>query len=349
MNTTDPFLSPEPLSICVRPLQIPELAAVLTETLARLSPARLSIVSDQLRAILNSDRPTDLIVRFAAQDDVSLDRGVVAIAALPEQGDTATILHVDWTKPSEWAASVRVNESLTIAERSADGLREKLLALFATHQIKFVQWATDPVSQAENMIDIPWWPRHMGFAQVGTLDYLAIDADESTGNFGGTVSEPVPPITLETVAQADAAQRERFERLVTETYRGSLDCPSLESYRTTDEIIQSYRCVSSYAPDLWFTVHVDDSEPVGCFMLARHRNSQNDELVLELVYMGVVPQHRGHGLGRRIMDQIARIGHDQNAVRLVLAVDRDNHPAQDAYRRFGMKPLFQETVWAASI
>lgn len=346
---------PDPLLIRVRPLQVAELAAVLTETLARLSPVRLSIISDQLRAILNSDRPTDLIVRSAAPLGASLDQSVVAIAALPEQGDTATVLHVDWARPSDWAASVRSNESLTIAERSAMALREDLMARFVAGEIKFVQWATDPMTDdegnadAESLIDIAWWPRHMGFAPVGTLDYLAIDADQTAGGFASNNHEIDPPIKLDTLDQTNAGQRDRFERLVTETYQGSLDCPSLETYRTTDEIIRSYRCVDSYAPDLWFTVDDGEAEPVGCFLLARHRNSQNDELVLELVYMGVVPQHRGRGWGRRIMDQIGRVCRDQNAVRLVLAVDRENHPAQDAYRRFGMKPLFQETVWAASI
>lgn len=346
--------SPVPASsIVVRPLQVAELATVLSETLARLSPTRVGILSDQLRGIVRSDRPEDLIVLSAGRPGSNLEQSVIAIALLPERGDTATILHVDWAHPGRAVSSP--SASLELATNSASALQAELGRRFIDHSIHFIQWATDPQGKppiaresepAENSIDVRWWPEAMKFTAVGTLEYLAIDAPQFDNSFSLKEDEIPTSIRLTKVAQDTEQECSAFEDLVTRTYHGSLDCPLLESYRSTHDILQSYRLVPAYSPDLWFTVHGDAADPIGCFLLARHTNSENEELVIELVYMGVATEHRGNRWGQRMMSEIMRVCKNLNAVRLVLAVDQQNHPARNAYERVGMKPLFQETVWA---
>jgi ribosomal-protein-alanine N-acetyltransferase len=62
--------------------------------------------------------------------------------------------------------------------------------------------------------------------------------------------------------------------------------------------------------------------------------------------MGVVPEARGRGLGRRIVDfalaQAARAGTE----RLVLAVDAANGPALGVYRGAGFVEWERRTVYA---
>lgn len=342
--------------IVVRALPIAELAVVLSETLSRLSPTRVGILSDQLRAIVRSDRPDDLIVLSAAQCGTPINQSVIAVAVLPERGDTATILHVDWANPGQ--ATSLTPDPLTIAKPSAIAIQLEMNRRFSDQSIRFIQWATDPQdarqseeepSLFDSGISIHWWPAAMEFHSIGTLDYLSIDVQSSDGGMLGNAPPKTTPLRLTTVKQNSDPHRSAFEDLVTRTYRDSLDCPLLESFRTTCDILESYRMVPSYSPELWYTIGDADEDLIGCFMLARHEQSESNELVVELVYMGVVPEHRGKGWGRQMMNEIGNICARIGAVRLVLAVDQNNHPARNAYRGFGMTPIFQETVWARSI
>ena len=71
--------------------------------------------------------------------------------------------------------------------------------------------------------------------------------------------------------------------------------------------------------------------------------------MVELVYMGLVPESRGRGLGRRVLeaaiDQARRCGASQ----MILAVDRNNVPARTLYGRAGFSWVLSEAVWAKSI
>jgi ribosomal protein S18 acetylase RimI-like enzyme len=362
-----------PHLIQVRAISVAELAAVLTDTLARLSPTRVGIVSDQLRAILHSERPSDLIAIAAMPVENSFDSSIIAIATLPEKGDTGTILHVDWAHPGQ------ANDP-QFAVRATFPLRDQLLARLSEHGSRFIQWATDPIAAPSSPRSLSIdrdgpaaWAMAMEFQNIGTLDYLAIDGfdqpvlgkkeDVPTTALPCPAPKPVAPqaTTLRRVNFHSTEEIEAFEELVSETYHDSLDCPHLESHRTTNQILRSYQCVPSFAPDLWFTFHPAPSnchpdpgnktvrDAAGCCVLARHHNSENQELVLELVYMGIVPSQRGRRLGKQMMGHVATICRNQNAVRLVLAVDQANHPALAAYQQLGMQSLFRETIWVRSI
>ena len=326
-----------------------ELATVLTETLARLSPTRINIIGDQLRAALKSDRREDLIVLAASTDATSLESSLVLVAAVPEQGDTGAVLHADWAYPDRPG-----DASLAVAYATA--VAKRLFQIFSAHQVRFIQWPTDPEPIAnfptETAADhsVLAWPRRMGFAIVGTLEYMTLDLNELKQDAVETLKSP-PRTSLEPFDHTSDDSATAYEQTVRATYQDSLDCPLLERYRSSSDMVESYRHADAFSPNLWFNV-CDDGDSsrsvVGCVILAKHADTATSDLVLELVYMGVLPQHRGQNFGAEIMRHVLDLCERERAVRLILAVDQQNHPAVTAYKRLGMKGLFRETVWVHS-
>lgn len=58
----------------------------------------------------------------------------------------------------------------------------------------------------------------------------------------------------------------------------------------------------------------------------------------ELLLIGVVPQQRGRGLGRRLLEQAIAAVRDEGAARLFLEM-RDNNPAVHLYRAVGFEQV----------
>jgi hypothetical protein len=71
--------------------------------------------------------------------------------------------------------------------------------------------------------------------------------------------------------------------------------------------------------------------------------------VIEIVYMGLLPETRGKGFGRQLVDQAAKVAVNLGGTRLILGVDQTNRPARDIYDARGMTPLLSETVWAKRV
>lgn len=349
-----------------------KLASALNTALNRVSPARASLIADQLRGLLPSKSADRLIVLAAVQSNADqiktrLSHSLIVIAVLPEVGDTATVLHVDWWDPQTHAPSSSTTPDPTAANSTvglARALWKHLETTFLQAEVRFVQWASDPVPDTPETVppspaDTPTaWAPAFGFSPMGTLEYLARDCDD-TGDWTIQRSRSVSSnrLILQPIDPNSASQGERLERLVQRTYIDSLDCPALEKLRSVGEIIDGYRNDEAYAPELWFTAWNRDASgcdavPMGCLLLARHAglsihdaNQTNPAAVLELVYMGIVPEHRGNGLGQEMMNLLFEICERQGADRLILAVDQENHPAIAAYRRSGMHSIFRETVW----
>ena len=191
-------------------------------------------------------------------------------------------------------------------------------------------------------------------------------------------------IELRPVSWDRAGSRRAFTKLVEATYSGTLDCPRLAQYRTTSETLRGYQTAASFAPELWFEV-VDASGktnmPLGCMILAKHEESHNNTHttdtdrhtaqasdtpteetesdpqppsssegpVIEIVYMGLLPETRGQGVGRQLVDQAARVAFNLGGTRFILGVDRANQPARNIYNAKGMTQLLSEAIWAKQV
>lgn len=162
-----------------------------------------------------------------------------------------------------------------------------------------------------------------GFVDLAELRYL---------QWRPQTHHPAPLSDAVEFAPFDERRQNRLERLVSRTYQGTLDFPELDGARNVADVLHGYKAVGEYDPTLWKYIRQGEQD-VGVLLLAEHPESRQ----LELVYVGVTPEARRRGLGAAAVAEAQRVALDRGAQRLVLAVDARNEPAQDIYRRAGLR------------
>lgn len=65
----------------------------------------------------------------------------------------------------------------------------------------------------------------------------------------------------------------------------------------------------------------------------------------ELVYLGVVPEARGRGIGRALLAQAIRDTAEMGLPQMGLAVDVANQPAVRLYEEAGFKEIRRRQAW----
>ena len=75
-----------------------------------------------------------------------------------------------------------------------------------------------------------------------------------------------------------------------------------------------------------------DSAPAG-FILVRRAPGEE-----ELLLIAIHPDHRGKGLGRKLMEQFLTIARDNGAENVFLEM-RANNPAENLYKNCGFEPI----------
>ncbi len=81
-----------------------------------------------------------------------------------------------------------------------------------------------------------------------------------------------------------------------------------------------------------------DGEPVGMAVYFFNYSTWLGQNGIFLEDLYVSPAHRGHGLGRKLMSELARIAKDKNCGRMDWNVLDWNQPAIDVYDALGAKP-----------
>jgi mycothiol synthase len=132
----------------------------------------------------------------------------------------------------------------------------------------------------------------------------------------------------------------RLLSVVQRTYRGTLDCPSLNGVRSIEEVVQGYQSTSIFSPQLW-SIATLGANDIGCSLLAEHPAHGN----LELVYIGVAPEYRGRGFGLEMVRRAQWIAKSRKLERVVLAVDAANYPALQMYAAAGFVGWDRRSVW----
>jgi len=133
---------------------------------------------------------------------------------------------------------------------------------------------------------------------------------------------------------------QEFIRTIAATYQGSLDCPGLTGLREMEEIIESHKATGEHDPALWFLA-VKQGQPVGVLLLA----SVSWQSAVEIVYMGVVADQRGKGLGTVLLSKAVEVAGGAGAKCLILAVDAENAPALRIYQRAGFNVVAERHAW----
>jgi ribosomal protein S18 acetylase RimI-like enzyme len=182
--------------------------------------------------------------------------------------------------------------------------------------VRLIQMAPAEVT-AEQELGI----RAAGYSRACELLYLVA--------LRGTFPD-APPADDTTLIALDVAGESRLAEVVERTYADSLDCPSLREQRAIADVLAGYRQVGQFDPALWFVAQRDGVD-VGCSLLADHSQSN----AWELVYMGVVPEARGRGLGLSLVRHAQWLAGAAGRERMTAVVDADNEPAVRVYAAAG--------------
>jgi mycothiol synthase len=145
---------------------------------------------------------------------------------------------------------------------------------------------------------------------------------------------------LVTLVPYDPAIEERFSRVIEQTYLDSLDCPSFGGLRTSAEALRSYRFAGEFTPQRWRLV-LDDHDDVAVIIVNDHPADRSREIV----YLGVVPQARGAGLARRLVEDAIEEAMSDGCESIVTAVDAANDRAFALYSRSGFVPLCERDIF----
>jgi len=164
------------------------------------------------------------------------------------------------------------------------------------------------------------------FARLAELLYLQT-----------TVTRDLRPVNLprgwswQSYSPANHAQ---FGQTILASYQRSLDCPKLNGLRDIEDILAGHRATGEFDPRLWFLL-CEHEQNMGVLLLSAVRQAD----MIELVYLGVPPEHRGRGVGDLLVRHALATISTSRFSRLSLAVDAGNLPALKVYWRHGLQAV----------
>ena len=197
---------------------------------------------------------------------------------------------------------------------------------FAGRGVQLAQVLLDPADRPSHRLY-----EARGFGRVAELLYL-----QAAPRRKGAAPPPLPPGFTWTAYGPDA--HDRFVAAISESYRHSLDCPSLNGLRDMDDVMAGHKASGEFDPALWLLLSETmdagaDTATRGVLLLSRTQPGD----VLELVYLGLTPAARGRGLGDLLVRQALAATAAAGLSRLSLAVDAQNAPALKLYYRHGLR------------
>jgi mycothiol synthase len=127
---------------------------------------------------------------------------------------------------------------------------------------------------------------------------------------------------------------EQFADIIRRSYEQSQDCPALNGMRDMNDVIAGHQATGEFDPALWWIL-CRDNQPLATLLLSRVSQGS----AMELVYLGIVPEARGHGFGDLLMQQALATAFAEGRENLSLAVDSRNQPALRLYYRHGLRRI----------
>jgi mycothiol synthase len=294
-----------------------------------LRPAALRALHDRLPAEQQAGL-AQVLQTLGVPNQAEWDGLLIAINGKEPPTAAADVADAAWVQrlPGETAC-------LWIApNRAAD---QQLLRAAAA----FVDERQIPLTQLVVSADDGYSPaacQAAGFPEFATLAYMYVDLKGRARRVPHPHFRMPPPLRFRGNADAEP---ERLERVVAQTYVGTLDCPRLDGVRPLSEVLQGYRTQGRYRPEHWYVVQAEEQD-VGALILAEHPGLGN----WELVYMGIAAPVRGRGWGEAVVAFAIDVAMRGGAERLVCAVDAANEPALNVYRRLGFVEWAQRIVYA---
>jgi GNAT superfamily N-acetyltransferase len=119
----------------------------------------------------------------------------------------------------------------------------------------------------------------------------------------------------------------------------TLDCPELDVLRTTEDLLAAHRSHSPAGRARWWR-YEDDGGDVGVVL----GTTADDSGTLEILFFGVVPEQRGKGFGRKLLDRfLSDVGGEGAFVRA--GMDCRNRFADSIYAACGFSETGRLRVW----
>jgi GNAT superfamily N-acetyltransferase len=268
-------------------------------------------------------RQIDTLLRYASRQHLSLEHCLVA----GEQGTIETAcLCVD--APGRTSSMFIPNHVPTPAhaELIVALLKEAVSAAQGRH-VRLIQGLVAPGAATERDLFA-----QAGFDRLTELIYLERDVTAPIAR-----GLPAPPVEWEPYS---TRRHEEFARVVEATYEASLDCAVLSGVREIEDTLASHHSAGEFDPRLWLLAQVQ-GQPVGVLLLAR----MPERASVEVVYMGLVPEVRGHGLGATLLRRALDVARSQGVSLVTLTVDVENAPARALYAAFAFRESSRREVW----
>jgi ribosomal protein S18 acetylase RimI-like enzyme len=139
--------------------------------------------------------------------------------------------------------------------------------------------------------------------------------------------DSAPPLPSDLSFESySASLHPTFAYLVERTYVGTLDCPVLARVRGGEDSLTAHRATGQFVPSAW-RLYRQGGRDVGVLLLAEHP----DRDTWEVAYLGVVPEARGQGLGRALLQDGLAYAAASGRSTIEIAVDAANLPALRLY------------------
>ena len=181
--------------------------------------------------------------------------------------------------------------------------------------------------------------RSAGMIPVATLIEMECEGIQS-------VPKLVVPATELNCGQLEFIPHHRFQpsqwnQLIERTYIETRDVPELNGHRNIESTLAGYAAMIVGIPESWWIVQFN-SENVGCLLL-----TPTDAGHCEITYLGLIPEWRGKGLSKSVMNFVWEWASRNGTEVITLAVDLRNTPAIRLYQSCGFKTERFVQAWIA--
>lgn len=180
-------------------------------------------------------------------------------------------------------------------------------------------------------------PLSRGLAAAGFVPLAALDYMQRATTCPPATREWPPGFSLHPYRPA---VHDLFARTILASYEQTLDCPALLGTRNIDDVIAGHKATGRFLPELWLVLCHGD-QGVGVMLL--NLVDRTDDC--ELVYLGLAVSHRGRGLASALVRHGLKLARQQGAAQMLLAVDRQNHPALRLYRSLQFVTTTTRFAW----
>jgi len=215
------------------------------------------------------------------------------------------------------------------------GLIDRACREMAESHVDLAQALLDPVDQLDREVF-----ERASFRRLAMLSYM--ERPLQSARLGPPTTPQWPEDV--TVEPYEAQHRDDLLAALDGSYQDTLDCPGLRGLRRTEDILKGHQSTGRFEAHLWTLLRVS-GRPAGVLLL----NPAPPGEKIELVYLGLIPEARGRGLGSRLLRHGLRQIHQRTESTVSLAVDEQNTPAIQLYKQQGFRRVMRRMAMIRSL